>query len=72
MQRDFSFPAMDKMIKENGWICPIKPVYGDNAYFFAFKCLCKRGFTALTSTDKYYLFHVFVISQTVNLRVLSA
>lgn len=24
---DFSFPAMDKMIKENGWICPIKPVY---------------------------------------------
>ena len=30
---DFSFPAMDKMIKENGWICPIKPVYGDNAYY---------------------------------------
>lgn len=24
---------MDKMIKENGWICPIKPVYGDNAYY---------------------------------------
>ena len=41
-------------------------------YFFTFKCLCKRGFTALTSTDKYYLLHVFVISQTVNLRVLSA
>lgn len=30
---DFSFPAMDKMIKESGWICPIKPVYGDNAYY---------------------------------------
>lgn len=30
---DFSFPAMDKIIKENGWICPIKPVYGDNAYY---------------------------------------
>lgn len=30
---DFSFPAMDKMIKENGCICPIKPVYGDNAYY---------------------------------------
>lgn len=30
---DFSFPAMDKMIKENGWICPIKPVYRDNAYY---------------------------------------
>lgn len=30
---NFSFPAMDKMIKENGWICPIKPVYGDNAYY---------------------------------------
>ncbi|NPD82966.1 DUF1738 domain-containing protein [Prevotella sp. PINT] len=30
---DFSFPAMDKMIKENEWICPIKPVYGDNAYY---------------------------------------
>ena len=33
---DFSFPAMDKMIKENGWICPIKPVYGDNAYYSIF------------------------------------
>ena len=22
---DFSFPAMDKIIKKNGWICPIKP-----------------------------------------------
>ena len=30
---DFSFPAMDKMLKENGWICPIKPVYVDNAYY---------------------------------------
>lgn len=30
---DFSFPAMDKMIKENGWNCPIKPVYSDNVYY---------------------------------------
>ena len=29
----FSFPAIDTMIAENKWICPIKPVYGDNAYF---------------------------------------
>ena len=33
---DFSFPAMDKIIKKNGWICPIKPVYGDNAYYSIF------------------------------------
>ena len=29
----FSFPAIDRMIAENKWICPIKPTYGDNAYF---------------------------------------
>ena len=29
----FSFPAVDHMIAENKWICPIKPTYGDNAYF---------------------------------------
>ena len=29
----FSFPAIDHMIAENKWICPIKPTYGDNAYF---------------------------------------
>ena len=29
----FSFPAVDHMIAENKWICPIKPIYGDNAYF---------------------------------------
>ena len=33
---DFSFPAMDKIIKKNGWISPIKPVYGDNAYYSIF------------------------------------
>ena len=27
---------MDKMIKENGWICPIKPVYGDRFYTKAY------------------------------------
>ena len=29
----FSFPAIDHMIDENKWICPIKPTYGDNAYY---------------------------------------
>ncbi len=29
----FSFPAIDHMISENKWICPIKPTYGDDAYF---------------------------------------
>ena len=29
----FSFPAIDHMIAENKWICPIKPQYGDNAYY---------------------------------------
>ena len=29
----FSFPAIDHMIAENKWICPIKPTYGDNAYY---------------------------------------
>lgn len=29
----FSFPAVDRMIKDNEWICPIKPTYGDNAYY---------------------------------------
>ncbi len=30
---DFTFPAIDRMIKDNEWICPIKPTYGDNAYY---------------------------------------
>jgi len=29
----FSFPAVDHMITHNEWICPIKPTYGDNAYY---------------------------------------
>lgn len=29
----FSFPAVDKMISDNLWICPIKPTQGDNAYY---------------------------------------
>lgn len=29
----FSFPAIDHMIEHNEWICPIKPTYGDNAYY---------------------------------------
>ena len=33
MGEDFSFPPVDKMIKEDGWICPIKPIYGDSAYY---------------------------------------
>ena len=33
MGEDFSFPPVDKMIKEDGWICPIKPIFGDSAYY---------------------------------------
>lgn len=29
----FTFAPIDAMIKDNRWICPIKPTYGDNAYF---------------------------------------
>lgn len=29
----FSFEPVDAMIRDNGWICPIKPTYGDQAYF---------------------------------------
>ena len=29
----FEFAPIDAMIKDNRWICPIKPTYGDNAYF---------------------------------------
>lgn len=29
----FSFEPVDKMIKDNLWICPIKEVKGDNAYY---------------------------------------
>jgi antirestriction protein ArdC len=29
----FSFPAIDHMIAHNEWICPIKPTYGDDAYY---------------------------------------
>ena len=31
--KEFSFPAIDKMIQNNEWICPIKPTYGDDAYY---------------------------------------
>ena len=29
----FAFAPIDAMIVDNGWICPIKPTYGDQAYF---------------------------------------
>ena len=29
----FTFPAIDHMIEHNEWICPIKPTYGDGAYY---------------------------------------
>ena len=29
----FSFAPVDTMIKDNLWICPIKPMYQDNAYY---------------------------------------
>lgn len=33
MGDDYSFPPVDKMIKEDGWICPIRPLFGDSAYY---------------------------------------
>lgn len=30
---EFSFAPIDQIIKDNGWICPIKPTYGDSAYY---------------------------------------
>ena len=29
----FTFPAMDRLIANNEWICPIKPTHGDDAYY---------------------------------------
>ncbi|MGN0282706.1 MAG: zincin-like metallopeptidase domain-containing protein [Prevotella sp.] len=29
----FTFEPVDRMIADNRWICPIKPMYGDSAYF---------------------------------------
>ena len=29
----FSFEPVDRMIADNRWICPIKPTYGDQAYY---------------------------------------
>ena len=29
----FSFEPVDRMIADNRWICPIKPMFGDSAYF---------------------------------------
>ncbi len=29
----FAFEPVDRMIADNRWICPIKPTYGDSAYF---------------------------------------
>lgn len=29
----YDFPAMDRMIEQNEWICPIKPIYGDQAFY---------------------------------------
>ncbi|WP_300770856.1 zincin-like metallopeptidase domain-containing protein [uncultured Bacteroides sp.] len=30
---EFSFAPIDRIIKDNEWICPIKPTYGDSAYY---------------------------------------
>ena len=32
-EKDFCFEPIDNMISEQSWICPIKPTYGDEAYF---------------------------------------
>lgn len=29
----YAFEPMDRMIADNRWICPIKPMFGDSAYF---------------------------------------
>jgi len=30
---EYCFEPVDHLIEHNGWICPIKPVHGDNAYY---------------------------------------
>lgn len=30
---EYSFKPVDHMIEHNEWICPIKPIHGDNAYY---------------------------------------
>lgn len=29
----YAFEPVDRMIADNRWICPIKPTYGDSAYY---------------------------------------
>ena len=33
VDRSEAFEPVDRMITDNRWICPIKPMYGDSAYF---------------------------------------
>lgn len=56
----FHFEPMDKMIKENLWICPINPTYGDNAYFSISKnCIVIPKIEQFHSGESFYsnLFH---------------
>ena len=56
----FHFEPMDKMIKENLWICPITPVHGDNAYYSISKnCIVVPEKKQFLSGESFYsnLFH---------------
>lgn len=56
----FRFEPMDKMIKENLWICPITPTHGDDAYFSISKnCIVIPEKEQFRSGESFYsnLFH---------------
>lgn len=56
----FHFKPMDKMIKENLWICPIKPTHGDDAYYSISKnCIVMPELEQFRSGESFYsdLFH---------------
>lgn len=56
----FCFEPMDRIIADNLWICPIKPTYGDQAYFsISKKCIVIPEKRQFESSESFYsnLFH---------------
>ncbi len=56
----FTFDAMDYIITNNKWICPIKPAYGDEAYYsISRKCIVVPEKRQFKSGESFYsnLFH---------------
>ncbi|MBQ0073527.1 MAG: DUF1738 domain-containing protein [Prevotella sp.] len=56
----FRFEPVDRMVTENLWICPIKNVHGDDAYFSLSKnCIVFPEYSQFYNGEAYYsnLFH---------------